>query len=275
MRSRSLASRHERPLIGVTTSEVRAAERVTPLPEGEPRGKEMALGLPYLRGARGGGRAAGGDAAARRTGDRAAARPPRRDLPLRRARPRPADLRRRAAPRAGPDRARARPLRAGGGAPRRRQRMPILAICRGTQALNIVRGGILHQHLPELSDRDLPPPDDPRQRAQPPGLGRSRQPPRRGARRQRARGRRLADVNSFHHQAIDRLGDGLRISARAPDGTIEAIEDPSRPLPDRRPVARRDARPPPLRGGALPPLRRGLPRRRRRLPRSVAAREVA
>ncbi|HEX2706693.1 MAG TPA: hypothetical protein VHM66_01630 [Solirubrobacterales bacterium] len=50
MKHRSLASRHERPLIGVTTSEVRAAERITPTPEGEPRGREMALGLPYLKG---------------------------------------------------------------------------------------------------------------------------------------------------------------------------------------------------------------------------------
>ena len=89
MKRRSLASRHERPLIGVTTSEVRPAERVTPLPEGEPRGREMALGLPYLQGIE----AAGGLPLVMpplpEDGDRAAARPPRRHLPLRRPRPRP------------------------------------------------------------------------------------------------------------------------------------------------------------------------------------------
>jgi putative glutamine amidotransferase len=37
-------------------------------------------------------------------------------------------------------------------------------------------------------------------------------------------------VNSFHHQAVDRLGAGLRISATAADGTVEAIEDPARPF---------------------------------------------
>ena len=49
MKRRSLASLQQRPLIGVTTSEVRPKERVEPVPEGDPTGKEMALGITYLK----------------------------------------------------------------------------------------------------------------------------------------------------------------------------------------------------------------------------------
>jgi putative glutamine amidotransferase len=51
-----------------------------------------------------------------------------------------------------------------------------------------------------------------------------------GTRLRRIVGSARLAVNSFHHQAVDRLGDGLRVSARASDGTIEAIEDPRRPF---------------------------------------------
>jgi putative glutamine amidotransferase len=102
--------------------------------------------------------------------------------------------------------------------------MPILAICRGTQALNIVRGGALHQHLPEISEEIS-------HRQQTPGDQASHaveiDPESRLA--AALEGSEI-DVNSFHHQAIDRLGEGLVVSARAPDGTVEAVEDPSRPF---------------------------------------------
>ncbi|MGV0643309.1 gamma-glutamyl-gamma-aminobutyrate hydrolase family protein [Mycolicibacterium sp. XJ879] len=96
--------------------------------------------------------------------------------------------------------------------------MPLLGICRGAQVLNVALGGTLHQHLPDMvghthhqqgnavfstsSVRTVP-------------------------------GTRLAaligessDAQCYHHQAIDRLGDGLVISAQDADGVIEAIEIP-------------------------------------------------
>jgi putative glutamine amidotransferase len=228
MRMRSLASRDERPLIGVTTSEVRPAERVTPLPEGEPRGKEMALGMPYLRGLE----AAGGLPVVMPPLDERAIEPllDRLDGVCLSGGP---DL--------DPGTYGAEPHRELGPtepeldrfelAVARRadaRRMPILAICRGTQALNVVRGGILHQHIPDLSE-------DIAHRQSAPGTEPSHpvwvDP---GSQLAEVLGDTeveiadIADVNSFHHQAIDRLGEGLRISARAPDGTIEAVEDPSR-----------------------------------------------
>jgi len=222
MRRRSLASRHERPLIGVTTSEVRAAERVNPVPEGEPRGREMALGLPYLKGIE----AAGGLPLVMPPLQEEAIEPlldrldgiclsggPDLDPSTYEAEPHPElgptepdldrfelDVARRADAR----------------------EMPILAICRGTQALNVVRGGVLHQHLPELGEEIA-------HRQPTPGDQTSHlvavEP---GSRLGATLGGEEIEVNSFHHQAIDRLGEGLVVSARAPDGTVEAIEDPSR-----------------------------------------------
>jgi putative glutamine amidotransferase len=224
VKRRSLASRHERPLIGVTTSEVRAAERITPTPEGEPRGREMALGLPYLKGLE----AAGGLPLVMPPLSEDAIEPlldrldgiclsggPDLDPETYGARPHP-EL--------GPtepdlDRFELAVARRADA-----REMPILAICRGTQALNIVRGGVLHQHLPEISEEIS-------HRQQTPDTEASHpveiDPKSRLA--AALEGSEI-DVNSFHHQAIDRLGDRLVVSARAPDGTIEAVEDPTRPF---------------------------------------------
>ncbi|HYP56430.1 MAG TPA: gamma-glutamyl-gamma-aminobutyrate hydrolase family protein, partial [Solirubrobacterales bacterium] len=101
-------------------------------------------------------------------------------------------------------------------------------ICRGTQALNVARGGTLHQHLPDLSaeigHRQVNPADQASHAIEvTPG---SRLGAVLAADGVPVDGK--IEVNSFHHQAIDRLGEGLAIVARAPDGTIEGVEDPDR-----------------------------------------------
>jgi putative glutamine amidotransferase len=225
MKRRSLASRQQRPLIGVTTSEVRPKERTHPTPEGDPLSKEMALGLPYLKGIE----AAGGLPLVMPPMDASAIEPlldrldgiclsggPDLDPALYEAAPHP-EL--------GPTEPELDRFELAVAARADAREMPILAICRGTQALNIVRGGALHQHLPDLSTEV-----DHRQTN--PGTETSHpvevDPSSRLAEVFGGGEIEVTDVNSFHHQAIDRLGDGLRVSARAPDGTIEAIEDPRR-----------------------------------------------
>jgi putative glutamine amidotransferase len=98
--------------------------------------------------------------------------------------------------------------------------MPVLAVCRGSQVLNVVLGGDLIQHLPEVVGHD-------RHRHTPGEFAdhdvRLEPDSRIGA----ILGDR-APVKSHHHQAFGRLGGGLRQTAWADDGTVEAIEDPSR-----------------------------------------------
>ena len=96
--------------------------------------------------------------------------------------------------------------------------VPVLGICYGCQALNVLRGGSLDQHIPDA-------------------LGHEEHA---GGTMQRY----LVDVDSrlsqsaqtvvmtgksYHHQAVSRLGSGLRVVARAEDGTVEAVEAVDRP----------------------------------------------
>ncbi|MER7579713.1 gamma-glutamyl-gamma-aminobutyrate hydrolase family protein [Kitasatospora sp. NPDC097691] len=90
--------------------------------------------------------------------------------------------------------------------------LPVLGVCRGMQLLNVELGGTLLQHLPDGSHQTVP------------------------ARYVRHRvtlvaDSRLADVlgptaevSCYHHQAVDRLGAGLQVTARSADGTVEALE---------------------------------------------------
>ena len=143
-------------LIGVTTSELRLASQVHRDCRGEPARVEMALGMSYLR-------------AVERAGGLPVVLPP---LELERISPLldrlsgvllsggpdldPTAYGRDRAPRAGPDRAAARRLRGAAGAGEADARgLPILGICRGAQALNVARGGTLHQHLPEITDGSI------------------------------------------------------------------------------------------------------------------------
>lgn len=98
--------------------------------------------------------------------------------------------------------------------------LPTLAICRGFQLLNVARGGDLIQHLPEEVGNDV--------HKQVPGeFAVHPVEVREGSRLGSIVGA-TPEVTSHHHQALGRLGDGLVESAWAADGTLEAVEDPSR-----------------------------------------------
>jgi putative glutamine amidotransferase len=104
--------------------------------------------------------------------------------------------------------------------------LPVLAICRGIQVLNVARGGTLVQDIPSerpgAIQHRVPEPRDAFAHdvhvTTDSLLHRSLDSPR-GA---------VAGVNSRHHQALAALGAGLSVTATAPDGIVEAVEDPSR-----------------------------------------------
>jgi putative glutamine amidotransferase len=101
-----------------------------------------------------------------------------------------------------------------------RRDLPTLAVCRGIQVVNVAFGGTLVQHVPDL-----------------PGMIEHRPPAELGStpvihevkvepdsRVAGATGRTVLSVASHHHQAIDRLGSGLRVVSRSDDGVVEAVE---------------------------------------------------
>ena len=101
----------------------------------------------------------------------------------------------------------------------RQRRLPTFAICRGMQLLNVAYGGTLIQHLGD-PDTLHPVPDDPEAVL----AARHDVTVAADSRLARAVGPGRRAVNTIHHQAIDRIGEGLRVTATADDGIIEAVE---------------------------------------------------
>ncbi|TCO43847.1 anthranilate synthase component 2/putative glutamine amidotransferase [Kribbella antiqua] len=94
--------------------------------------------------------------------------------------------------------------------------LPLLAICRGLQMLNVALGGTLHQHLPEVVTHD-------EHRPSPAVFGVTEVKVEPGTLTSRVIGDR-ASVHCYHHQAIDVVAATLTVTARAGDGTVEAAE---------------------------------------------------
>jgi putative glutamine amidotransferase len=98
--------------------------------------------------------------------------------------------------------------------------MPVLAVCRGVQLLNVARGGDLVQHLPDELGHE-------RHKETPGTFSEHSVDVREGTRLASIVGPRSA-VTSHHHQGLGRVGEGLVETAWSEDGTLEAVEDPSR-----------------------------------------------
>ncbi len=214
-----------RPLIGVTTSEIRPSRLTHPREHSDPARPEMALGMTYMRALERAGALpvvipvlepeAIEPLLARLDGVCLSGGP---DID-------PIAYRTTSHPELGPtwvelDRFELELARRAD-----EREIPLLGICRGAQTLNVARGGTLHQHLPALDSTGV------EHRQRDPGESLSHEVEvEPGTRLAQIVGEQRFSVNSFHHQGVRDLGDGLRVSARSTDGVIEAIEDASRPF---------------------------------------------
>jgi len=115
----------------------------------------------------------------------------------------------------------------------RRRQLPVFAICRGVQVLNVAAGGKLVQDIPSEVPGALRhdfnvPQHHPSELAHEVWIEKE-------TLLGRLLGERLdnadtCDVNSRHHQAVAQVAPGFKVSATAPDGVVEAIEDPQAPF---------------------------------------------
>src|SRR5680860_164763 len=95
---------------------------------------------------------------------------------------------------------------------------PVLGVCRGVQLINVAHGGTLHQHLPSVAATWQ---HDQRDYRGLPSHAVELEP---GSRLARAFGTPTVRTNSYHHQAVNEVGSGLKAVARAGDGIVEALE---------------------------------------------------
>lgn len=97
------------------------------------------------------------------------------------------------------------------------RRMPVLAICRGLQLVNVARGGTLHQHLPEAIGTD-------RHRIGGGVFANNTVAVQSGSALAALIGDGAFDVHSYHHQGVDRVGEGLTVTATDEVGLVQAFE---------------------------------------------------
>ena len=206
------------PLIAITTSELRSKEDVRSTPQGEPPNTEISLGLSYV-------------SAVSAAGGAPVVLPPLSGVAIEPLLDRFAGVCLSGGPDLDPSTYGAEHHRELGPIEPAADRfeielaqlawardLPLLAICRGSQTLNVARGGTLIQHLPELEQVTI----EHRQSAAAQAVTHAVEIDA-SSLLARFTGVRI-EVNSFHHQAVDRVGEGLRVVARSPDGVVEAIE---------------------------------------------------
>lgn len=203
------------PLVAITTSELRTPQRAEPLPQSEPPRHELALSLTYPLAVEGGGAvpmvvpplpiADVGPLLDRVDGLVISGGP---DLD-------PASYSAEPDPATGPTLPHLDRLELALVAGARDRALPVLALCRGMQLLNVAYGGTLQQDVAGHRQTAIGTEAAHEVEVEPGSLLAS------------VMGCERAAVNSFHHQAVDRLGDGLVAVARTDDGLVEAIEDPA------------------------------------------------